>query len=76
MKFDEWYALIIPNGHIEFWKNEDIEFNKDALWEENDKKEFKSSIKDCKKYAEKYGLKYLFPNDEFEKEFNNQNNFQ
>lgn len=66
----EWYALIIPNGHIEFWKFSDKEFHKEALWVEDSKKEFKSSLQDAKIYAEKYNLKFLFPSEEFEKEFN------
>lgn len=67
----EWYALIVPNGHIEFWRFDDKNFNKDVLWVENTKKEFKATLQEAKEYSKKYGLKFLFPSEKFEKEFNN-----
>ncbi len=66
----EQYALIIPSGHIEFWKFSDKEFHKELSWKENKEKEFKASLQEAKEYAKKYNLKFLFPNKEFEKKFN------
>ena len=47
----EQYALIIPSGHIEFWKFSDKEFHKELSWKENKEKEFKASLQEAKEYA-------------------------
>ena len=68
---EEWYALIIPNGHIEFWKYEDKDFHTNVSWEENEKAEFKATLPTTKDYIKRYNLKCLFENEELESYFNN-----